>query len=125
MLNAYLYLNAFLYAFLAAWCTVFPAETAAAVGFQTLTRSGQSEYLVIYGGLQLGMAFLFAYFAWSKQPRNGLVLALAFYVPILAYRAATVVAFWPVEPTTLLLALLEWIMLITAAVLWRRSRGIR
>ena len=125
MLNAYLYLNAFLYAFLAAWCTVFPAETAAAVGFQTLTRSGQSEYLVIYGGLQLGMAFLFAYFAWSRQPRNGLVLALAFYVPIVAYRAITVVAFWPVEPTTLLLALLEWIMLITAAVLWRRSRGIR
>ena len=125
MVNAYLYLNAFLYAFLAAWCTVFPAETAAAVGFQTLTRSGQSEYLVIYGGLQLGMAFLFAYFARSKQPRNGLVLALAFYVPIVAYRAITVVAFWPVEPTTLLLALLEWIMLITAAVLWRRSRGIR
>jgi hypothetical protein len=125
MVNAYLYLNAFLYVLLAAWCTAFPAETAAAVGFQTLTRSGQSEYLVIYGGLQLGMAFLFAYFAWSKQPRNGLVLALAFYVPIVAYRAATVVAFWPVEPTTLLLALLEWIMLIAASVLWWRSREIR
>ena len=125
MLNAYLYLNAFLYAFLAAWCTVFPAETAAAVGFQALTRSGQSVYLVMYGGLQLGMAFLFAYFAWSKQPRNGLVLALAFYVPIVAYRAVTLVAFWPVEATTLLLAVLEWAMLIAAAVLWRRSREIK
>ena len=125
MLNAYLYLNAFLYAFLAIWCTVFPAETSAAVGFQTLTRSGQSEYLVIYGGLQLGMAFLFAYFAWSRQPRNGLVVALAFYVPIVVYRAITLVAFWPVEPTTLLLAVLEWGMLIAAAVLWRHSREIR
>ena len=125
MVNAYLYLNAFLYAFLAAWCTVFPAETSVAVGFQALTRSGQSEYLVIYGGLQLGMAFLFAYFAWSKQPRNGLVLALAFYVPIVVYRAGTLVAFWPVEATTLLLAVLEWAMLIAAAVLWRHSREIR
>ena len=125
MVNAYLYLNAFLYFLLAAWCTLFPAETAAAVGFQTLTRSGQSEYLVIYGGLQLGMAFLFAYFAWSKQPRNGLVLALAFYAPIVAYRAVTMLLFWPVEPTTLLLAVLEWAMLIAGVVLWRRAREVR
>ena len=122
MVNAYLYLNAALYAVLALWCTLFPETTAAAVGYQVLSRSGQSEYLVIYGGLQLGMAFLFAYFAWTRQPRNGVVLALAFYVPIVLYRSVSMARLWPLEPATLLLALLEWILLIAAIALWKRSQ---
>ncbi len=125
MVNAYLYLNAALYALLALWCTLFPEATASAVGYRVLSASGQSEYLVIYGGLQLGMAFLFAYFAWTRQPRNGLVLSLAFYLPIVLYRAVTLVRFWPVEPTTSLLAGLEWALLIAACVLLARQRGRR
>ncbi|MGH8062937.1 MAG: DUF4345 domain-containing protein [Pseudoxanthomonas sp.] len=125
MVNAYLYLNAALYALLAAWCTLYPARTAAAVGYQVLSKSGQSEYLVVYGGLQWGMAFLFAYFAWTGQARNGLVVALAFYVPIVLYRAFTLARLWPVEPATLVLAVLEWLLLIGGAVLWLRLRGGR
>lgn len=125
MVNAYLYLNAVLYALLAVWCTLFPTRTAAAVGYQVLSKSGQSEYLVIYGGLQLGMAFLFAYFAWTGQPRNGLVVALAFYVPIVLYRAFSVARLWPVEPTTVFLAVLEWLLLIAGVVLWSRLRNGR
>lgn len=123
MVNAYLYLNAALYALLALWCTLFPQTTASAVGYQVLSKSGQSEYLVIYGGLQLGMAFLFAYFARTRQPRNGLVLALAFYVPIVLYRAFTLAKLWPVEPTTMLLAALEWCLLIAGVLLWTGLRG--
>jgi hypothetical protein len=123
MVNAYLYFNAALYALLAAWCTLLPAQTAAAVGFQLLDKSGQSEYLVIYGGLQSGMAFLFAWFAWTRQPRNGLVLALAFYVPIVAYRAFTLAQLWPVGVTTTALAVLEWLLLIAAVALYMRQRG--
>ncbi|NDK37404.1 DUF4345 domain-containing protein [Pseudoxanthomonas gei] len=122
MVNAYLYLNAVLYALLALWCTLFPGTTASAVGYQVLSRSGQSEYLVIYGGLQLGMAFLFAYFARTRQPRNGVVLALAFYIPIVLYRAVSMARLWPLEPATLLLALLEWMLLIAAVLLWKISR---
>jgi len=122
MVNAYLYLNAVLYALLALWCTLFPGTTASAVGYQVLSRSGQSEYLVIYGGLQLGMAFLFAYFARTRQPRNGVVLALAFYIPIVLFRAVSMARLWPLEPATLLLALLEWMLLIAAVLLWKTSR---
>lgn len=123
MLNAYLYFNAALYALLAAWCTLMPAQTSAAVGFQVLDKSGQSEYLVIYGGLQLGMAFLFAWFAWTAQPRNGLVLSLAFYVPIVVYRSFTLASLWPVQPTTMALAVLEWLLLGSALLLWGRQHG--
>lgn len=123
MLKVYLYFNALLYALLAAWCTLMPSQTAAAVGFQVLDKSGQSEYLVIYGGLQLGMAFLFAYFARTDQPRNGLVLSLAFYVPIVIYRAFTLAMLWPVQAATTALAVLEWLLLGTAVYLWARQRG--
>ena len=80
MTSAYLYLNAAIYLLLAVWCTLAPARTAAAVGYASLTRSGQTEYLTIYGGLQLGLAFLFAWFAWTQQMRTGLVLAMALYL---------------------------------------------
>lgn len=125
MVNAYLYLNALLYLLLSLWCTLRPQATASAVGYRVLSESGQSEYLVIYGGLQLGMAFLFGYFAWTRQLRNGLVLALAFYVPIVLYRAVTLARLWPVEPVTMLLAGLEWGLLVAGVVLWTRLRGVR
>ncbi|AJC45406.1 MULTISPECIES: hypothetical protein [Xanthomonas] len=123
MAKAYLWFNAALYALLAVWCTLLPAQTAAAVGYVGLDRSGQSEYLVIYGGLQLGMAFLFGYFARTGQLRTGLLLALAFYVPIVLYRSASLLRLWPVGPTTTGLAAFEIVLLLTALVLWRRQRA--
>ncbi|MCI2245382.1 DUF4345 domain-containing protein [Xanthomonas sp. PPL568] len=123
MAKAYLWFNAALYALLAVWCTLLPAQTAAAVGYVGLDRSGQSEYLVIYGGLQLGMAFLFGYFARTRQLRTGLLLALGFYVPIVLYRSASLLRLWPVGPTTTGLAAFEIVLLLAALVLWRRQRA--
>jgi len=123
MAKAYLWFNAALYALLAVWCTLLPAQTAAAVGYVGLDRTGQAEYLVIYGGLQLGMAFLFGYFARTGQLRTGLLLALAFYVPIVLYRSASLLRLWPVGPTTTGLAAFEIVLLLAAVVLWRRQRA--
>lgn len=121
MVKAYLYFNAAAYLLLAAWCTLSPWGTAAALGLRLDGSSGLSEYVVIYGGLQLGMAFLFAYFARANQLRNGLVLALAFYIPIVLYRSASLALLWPVGPVTLGLAVGEWLLLLAAALLWRRT----
>lgn len=122
MAKAYLWFNAALYAVLALWCTLLPAQTAAAVGYVGLDRSGQSEYLVIYGGLQLGMAFLFGYFARTAQLRTGLLLALAFYVPIVLYRSVGLLRLWPVGSTTTGLAVFEILLLLAALALWRAQR---
>ena len=123
MTSAYLYLNAVAYLLLAGWCTLAPARTAAAVGYASLTRSGQTEYLTIYGGLQLGLAFLFAWFAWTQQTRTGLVLAIALYLPIVLYRSVALLRWWPVETTTLALAVTEWLMLAAAVWLWWQGRA--
>jgi hypothetical protein len=122
MTSAYLYLNAAIYLLLAGWCALAPARTAAAVGYASLTRSGQVEYLTIYGGLQLGLAILFAWFAWSQQMRTGLVLALALYAPIVLFRSIGLLRWWPVETATLVLAVVEWLMLLAALWLWWQGR---
>lgn len=47
------------YVLLAVWCAVLPSQTANSVGFTLRAGSGQSEYLVIYGGLQLALGLVF------------------------------------------------------------------
>ncbi len=119
MVAAYLWFNAALYVVFAVWCTIAARTTATNLGFESLTNSGRSEFLVVYGGLQLGLGLAFAYFAnQAALHRTGMLFALAVYGPIVAYRAVTVITFRPVQPTTIAVGSLEAVMLATAAYLW-------
>ncbi len=122
-MSIYLWLNAALYALFAVWCTVSPGRTATNLGYESLTAGGRSEYLVIYGGLQLGFAAFFAILARgdASLQRLGVLFALCLYVPIVAYRATTVVKFWPLPSMTLMVAALEGVLLVAALVLYLRS----
>lgn len=120
----YLYANAFIYVVFAIWMTLSPWRTAAAVGYEVLSRSGRSEFLVVYGGLQLGLAAFFAMMAASPQTqRVGVLFAVCLYAPIVAYRIITVVRFWPVGMTTLWTGALEVTLLVVAIVLLLLGRG--
>lgn len=121
MLRAYLYFNAVLYVLFAIWCTFAPVQTAQQIGYTSLSRSGMSEYLVVYGGIELGLGALFLHCARS-EPRFGLHLALALYLPIVAYRWATLALQWPVTVTTLAVGTLETALLLVALALWARQR---
>jgi hypothetical protein len=122
MIAAYLYLNAGLYLLFAAWQTLSPWRTAMALGFETLNSSGRSEFLVIYGGLQLGLAAFFAYTAMSESThRLGLIFAVCTYAPIVLYRVATVARFWPVKSLTLIVGALELALLVGAVVMLAQS----
>jgi hypothetical protein len=115
---AYLYLNAALYIVFAVWMSLAPWRTASAMGFEQLTSSGRSEYLVIYGGLQFGLAVFFGFMASaSPMHRTGVLFALCLYAPIVLYRVITVWRFWPVKGLTLTVAALEVALLLGAAVL--------
>lgn len=122
MANPYLYLNAFIYAIFALWCTYAPTDTAAAVGYTTLSRSGLSEYMVVYGGLEFGLALFFFWCVRSGMQRAGVALALALYAPIVVYRFATVAHQWPVAPITLGTGILEVVLLLGAIAAWRGLR---
>jgi hypothetical protein len=112
MQTIYLWVNAVLYAVFGVWCLVAPGTTARNLGYEVLSASGESEYRVVYGGLQIGLAVFFAYCARAND-RAGLVFAVALYLPIVLVRAVTV-AKWPVTSTTLAVGGLEALLLATA-----------
>lgn len=124
MTTLYLWINAILYAALAAWCTLMPKQTSQAIGFVELSASGRSEYAVIYGGMQFGFAFLFAWTALSGNHRFGLVFALALYVPIVLFRLVSLAKLWPVSSVTVMTAALEVVLLAAAILLWMFLRPV-
>jgi hypothetical protein len=123
MVPGYLYLNAALYLLFAVWCTVAPSGTARNLGYLSLSNGGHSEYLVIYGGLQLGLAALFWLLARNPGTlRLGLLISISLYAPIVLYRAITVLRFWPVSAVTAGTGVLELTLLVTALALFYTSR---
>jgi hypothetical protein len=119
----YLYINATLYLLFAIWCTLAPSSTARNLGYVTLANAGRSEYLVIYGGLQLGLAMIFFMLARSAAYLNlGIVLAIALYAPIVLYRMLTVARNWPVGTVTIASGCLEALLLIGAVWLYYRAQ---
>lgn len=121
-MKIYLWFNAVLYAVFALWCTVSPWRTATNVGFTALSNGGRSEYLVVYGGLQLGLALIFALLARGEASlvRFGVLASVCLYAPIVAYRIVTVIRFSPVGPLTLTVGALELGLLAAAVFLYVR-----
>src|SRR5688572_27143599 len=108
MTAAYFYANAALYLIFALWMTLSPWKTAAAVGYETLAANGRSEFLVIYGGLQLGLSVFYALVAINPSyHRVGLLFSLCLYAPIVIYRVITVIKFGATQNSTLAIAALE------------------
>jgi hypothetical protein len=117
MAPGYLYLNSVLYLAFAVWCTVASQSTSTNLGYLTLSNGGRSEYLVIYGGLQLGLAVLFFLVARdAAYVRLGMLISIGLYLPIVLFRLITVSINWPVPALTLATGGLETMLLIAA--LW-------
>jgi hypothetical protein len=122
MLRRYLYFNAILYVAFALWCALEPLQTSRELGYLMLSSAGQSEYLVVYGGIELGLGAFFFYCARHAE-RVGLVFALALYAPIVLFRWISIARFWPVAQTTIIVGSLETMLLLVAVVLWQQSRS--
>lgn len=123
MIAIYLWANALLYAVFAALCTLKLSTTSQSMGFLSLDSGGRSEFLTVYGGMELGLALVFAWMAWRPLlNRTGLTVALLIYGPIVAFRLIGWIRLWPVQRTTLATGLLEIALLVIALALWFASR---
>lgn len=119
----YLWVNAALYAVFAAWCALKVEGTSRSLGYTSLNASGYSEYLTVYGGLQIGLAVFFAWTAWRPElQRTGLVLAIALYAPIVLMRWGSIARHWPVDMMTVVVGGLETTLLAAALLLWHFDR---
>ena len=118
-MSIYLYVNSVLYFLLALWCILLPEKTALAVGYQLIGGSGRSEYLVVYGGLQLGLAVFFTLCAWKTEWNFiGILFASCLYLPIFVCRAWSLVKFEGIGSVTLYTACLEAVLTVWAAYLF-------
>ena len=111
------------YLVLAAWCAIRPDMTSKSVGFTLQAGAGQSEFLTVYGGLQLaiGLAFIWPLYRPSEI-RLPLFLCLLIHGCLVAFRTLSFGLYSGVPATTIVLAVTEWIIFIGAATLGRRSR---
>jgi hypothetical protein len=125
-MKAYLLVNAALYAIFALWCTLKATNTANNLGYVGLDNSGRSEYLVIYGGLQVGLAVMFYLLARDVAfHKLGMWISIGIYAPIVLYRLSTIWKFSPVSSLTLSVAALETVLLIAAIWILIRTGGVR
>ena len=110
------------YLVLAIWCAALPDSTSQAVGFTLRPGSGESEYYVVYGGLQLALAIAFLWpLRRPEDTSDALRLCCLIHGCLVLFRAGSLLRFPGIGTTTYALATGEWLILIGAIVVWRRE----
>jgi len=124
MAKAFLIVNGVLYIGLALWCTLLPMKTSEAIGFALPNSSAKSEYLVVYGGLELAMGAFFLLCALrSNMVDAGLWFALLTYGCLMVYRWTTIFALQDLSRFIYSMVTLETFMAAASAwLLWRATR---
>ena len=116
----YLSVVALLYIGLSAWCSLDPQTTSSKVGFERLGGSGKSEFLVIYGGLELGMALVFL-LPWFNQEFTlaSLWACIAIHACLVFFRTVSFFLYADISTMTYQLAIGEWdILLLAIGCVW-------
>ena len=112
------------YLVLAIWCMIAPGTTAQAVGFELQPGSGQSEYLVVYGGLQLGLGCFFIWPVLCRPEAIPVAIVASFFIhaAIVLLRSIGFLLYADLGETTLILAGVEWLILISTLLVWNHHR---
>ena len=106
-----------MYLGLAVWCSVSPAVTSDKVGFDLKPGSGQSEFLVIYGGLELGLALIFLLpLIRADCLTSSLLGCVLIHACLVAFRTVSLFLYSDISSMTYKLAIGEWVILILAVV---------
>lgn len=98
MAVAYLALNAVLYVALGLWCALDPATTSRFVGLQPTGPAGHTEWMAVYGGLELGLGVFFALAAARPGLRRaGVLFGVCLYAGLATLRSVAVLQVAPAE----------------------------
>ena len=103
------------YLLLAVWCSLRPSQTAQSVGFSLTPGSGQSEFLVVYGGLELGLGIVFLLPLYNVEWTSfALVACLVIHACLVPFRTFSFFLFSGIQTTTYVLAVVEWVIFLGA-----------
>lgn len=107
------------YIFLGVWCGAMPDRTAKSVGFALTPGSGQSEYFVVYGGLELALGIAFLWPMRQKEDTEfALRLCCLIHSCLVVFRTASFFRFSGIGTTTFVLAGVEWLILFGTLFVW-------
>jgi hypothetical protein len=109
------------YIALAIWCVARRDVTANAVGFELIPGSGQSEYFVVYGGLELALGIAFLWPLPREEDTVGaLRLCCLIHSCLVVFRTVSLIKFSDIGQTTYILAAVEWLILLsTWLIAWK------
>ena len=112
-----------IYCGLGIWCAAAPEKTSRTVGFSLQPGAGQSEFLTVYGGLEVALGLAFLWPLWRPdQTQSSLGLCLIVHACLVAFRTLGFLLYENIPGTTKTFAAFEWaILLVTAAFWWFRK----
>ena len=124
MAAAFLALNAVIYLGLGLWCTLDVDGTSRSIGFTFAKTAARSEYVTVYGGLEVGLGLFFAVAAWYEPLRQaGLLFALLTYGCLALFRIGTLIAYSDLGRFPWIMIAIELPMAIGAGWLFARGGG--
>lgn len=124
MTRIFLAVIGLVYVGLSIWCAFMPERTSKAVGFTLDRGAGQSEFLTVYGGLEMALGLLFLWPLFKPdQVAFPLLACLVVHLCLVSFRSAGFVLFSGIPTTTYYLAATEWIVFLAAAGLWWRDKS--
>ena len=113
----------FAYIGLGIWCAVAPQKTSKAVGFVLQPGQGQSEFLTVYGGLEVALGLLFLWPLYkSEEVAFPLLACVVVHACLVLFRTIGFFVYTGFETTTYVLAALEWIIFLGAGTLFFLKR---
>ncbi|QDT96512.1 hypothetical protein [Gimesia aquarii] len=119
MARTFLALVGFIYILLAVWCAFAPETTSQSVGFILKPGSGQSEFLTVYGGLELALGIVFLRPLFQKEVTHfSLYICVIVHGCLVMFRTLGFVLFSGFESTTYALAGGEWLIFLMSLTLY-------
>src|SRR5262245_43481879 len=98
MIRIYFLANAAINGLIGVACMLNPERLARAVGYYTMDNSGSSDFLVVYAGLELGLAAFFALLALDEgREEPGLLFSLCLYAGLALFRIPSLFLYHPVR----------------------------
>jgi len=117
--KTYLVLVAAMYIVLALWCTFAPESTSKKVGFRLEGGSGRSEFMTVYGGLELGIAIvLLLSVTHNETVIYGVIACVAIHGALVLFRTISLLMYDNVGSFTWRLATGEWAVLLLGLSVW-------
>ena len=113
MTRVFLAMTGLIYLLLAIWCSYDPVSTSRSVGFSLQAGSGRSEFLVVYGGLELALGLIFLWPLWQREvTRFALVVCVIVHGCLVLFRSISFFVFTGIGSTTYSLAAGEWLIFL-------------